>query len=577
MVRLFSTHRIRPSVELDGLWDFSPLPPNGKFPKRYDCRLPVPGCWESHPAFRSYRGRGAYRRRFQLDNDTALRLEFKGVSHTADIFLDGRKIGHHYNAYTPFQVVVPRVTGGTHELVVIAGNRFNEQSALHIPNDYYSYGGISRPVVLEQIGDAFIERLRFVPSVRSGRWSARVEVVVTNVSRRAARVRPCGALAGTTLAFGAKTVAPGATTTFGRVFAFDRVTPWSAGNPALYLLDMRLYDGGSVPCDDLIERVGFRTVSVRGRRILVNGAPVFFKGFNRHEDHPAVGCSFPVQLMAADLALMRDMNANAVRTCHYPNDELFLDLCDELGFYVWEENHARGLKLEHMRNPHFRRQCSDCNREMVTSHFNHPSIFIWGLLNECASNTPGGRAMYKEQIRQIRGLDKSRPVTFATCHPFSDLSLGLEDIFSLNQYARWYGDSDPEELYLKTLRWAVKAGARGKPVIMSEFGAGGIPGLRDPARMKWTEERQAEILEETMRAYLSRPEICGLFIWQFCDVRVCDGDWSLRRPRTMNNKGVVDEFRRPKLAYETVKRIYGGVRAERSPGRSRRVEVTGRS
>jgi beta-glucuronidase len=102
------------------------------------------------------------------------------------------------------------------------------------------------------------------------------------------------------------------------------------------------------------------------------------------------GNEFPLSLMIQDLDLMADMGANAVRTSHYPNDERFLDLCDERGIYVWEENHARGLSLEQMRNPNFIRQCADVNREMVEQHRNHPSIIIWGILNECASDTEEG-------------------------------------------------------------------------------------------------------------------------------------------------------------------------------------------
>ena len=128
-------------------------------------------------------------------------------------------------------------------------------------------------------------------------------------------------------------------------------------------------------------------------------------------DSGMCGCAIPLQLMVQDLDLMRDMGANAVRTCHYPNDELFLDLCDERGVLVWEENHARGLDLEHMMNPNFDIQCENCIREMIENHYNHPSIVIWGILNECASETEEGRKKYAAQYAQIRRMDQSRPTT----------------------------------------------------------------------------------------------------------------------------------------------------------------------
>jgi len=191
-------------------------------------------------------------------------------------------------------------------------------------------------------------------------------------------------------------------------FAFPSVSSWSYEAPNLYPLTLGVYaPGEDAPADDLTERVGFRTVALVGRALLVNGERVFLRGFNRHEDHPTFGVAIPVAQMVRDLQLKLAAGANAVRTSHYPNDERFLDLCDELGVYVWEENHARGLSLEQMQHPNFAAQCEACNREMVESHLNHPAIVIWGVLNECASHTEVGRPL-RRQLEQLRRLDDSR-------------------------------------------------------------------------------------------------------------------------------------------------------------------------
>ena len=313
------------------------------------------------------------------------------------------------------------------------------------------------------------------------------------------------------------------------------------------------------PIDDFIDRVGFRTVSISGQKLLVNGKEVKLRGFNRHEDHPAFGAAIPFQQMVNDLELMIDMNSNIVRTCHYPNDERFLDLCDEKGIFVWEENHARGLSFAKMQNPNFVKQCEDCNREMVQYHFNHPSIIIWGILNECCSFTEEGRVYYKEQLEQIRSMDQSRPLTFASCHPFKDMCLDLVDIVSFNIYSGWYNSSDTNEHYENFYEWAQTAGGANKPYIVSEFGGAAIYGLREPTRVKWTEERQADILEDNLSVYCNRPEVVGAIIWQFCDCRVTEeGEFYKTRPGTRNNKGVVDKYRRPKLSYYTVQKWFKG-------------------
>ena len=118
MLRLFEQHEIRKIKELNGMWDFV-REDNGKA-----YRLPVPGCWEQHPDMLTYRGQGTYRTKVKVDRDTCLRLEFKGVSHTARVFFDGKQVAEHYNAFTPFSAVIPGVQAGEHELVVLVDNSF---------------------------------------------------------------------------------------------------------------------------------------------------------------------------------------------------------------------------------------------------------------------------------------------------------------------------------------------------------------------------------------------------------------------------------------------------------------------
>ena len=95
--------------------------------------------------------------------------------------------------------------------------------------------------------------------------------------------------------------------------------------------------------------------------------------------------------------------------------------------------------------------------------------------------------------------------------------------------------------------------------MISEIGAGGIYGFRDPSHDIWSEELQAEILEKQLREISAMEDCVGLYIWQFCDVRVSRIDWAIRRPKSRNNKGVVDEYRRPKMAYHVVKEVFGAL------------------
>lgn len=563
MIRLFEQHHIRTVQELDGMWNFHMEGVDR------DYQLPVPGCWEQHPDFLKHRGTGTYTRKVYIRQSGSLRLEFKGVSHTADVFFDGKKIAHHYNAFTPFSSIIKNVEQGEHEIKVVADNTFGEHSALHTPNDYYTYGGITRPVALEYISDIYIKKLHFLPYKKADVWYAKIDVTLGNISDAAAKLSLCASLspaAGCTDTAGCQSAAghplsaeasltagSEATLTFDE--PFEDIKPWSNAEPNLYYLNMVLSVNGK-PVDDLIERVGFRTVAVNGTKLQVNGETVFLKGFNRHEDFAIAGCAVPLQLMVHDMDLMQDMGVNALRTCHYPNDERFLDLCDERGILVWEENHARGFVLERMKNPNFDRQCEDCINEMIENHYNHPSIIIWGILNECASETKEGREKYARQYAQIRSLDTSRPATSATCRHFTDICLDLPDIVSYNIYSGWYEDKDIAERNTQEINWIRKSGGEGKPIIISEFGAGAIYGYRDRTHCKWSEEYQADLLRKCMDVYMNDEAISGIFIWQFADCRVTEEEWFSARARCHNNKGVVDEYRRPKMAYDVVKEMF---------------------
>lgn len=553
MIRTFKTHYVRKQMELtESLWEFEPCAGNyagQKFP------VAVPGCWENHPLFADYRGEGIYRKTFQAQGN--VRIECKGVSHTATVYLDGHEIGHHYNAYTPFSVVVSDLEPGRHMLEIKADNRFHKDSALHVPNDYMSYGGISRGVVVEELSDLYLEYVHVKTYRENKQWHVQVKAAV-NVLKIGQNdeedITIQGKIKDTAfewkLADTAKKYYE-----FCTDLKINGIEEWSPETPVLYQVELQMLREDEV-IDDLMERFGFREICVQGKYILLNGKRLRIKGICRHEDHPDYGCALPYQTIYNDLVLIRQMGANSIRTAHYPNDEIFLDLCDELGILVWEENHARGLEEDRMKHPLFEEQAEQVIREMIFYHYNHPCIFIWGILNECASETLFGRSCYEKQFRLIREMDDSRPCTFTSCKFFGDICFDLPDVISCNLYPRWYVDKPVRDYLNEVYDWIVEDGnGKGKPFIVSEIGAGGLYGCHNAYHGKWTEEYQADALSEQVSECLKFSESMGVYIWQFCDVRV-SSEWFAGRPREMNNKGVVDEYRRPKAAYGRVKEIF---------------------
>ena len=182
---------------------------------------------------------------------------------------------------------------------------------------------------------------------------------------------------------------------------------WSAETPYLYTLTAT-QDGGEV----VTQKVGFRRVEIKNAQLLANGQPIYIKGANRHELDPDGGYVVSRERMLEDIRLMKQLNINAVRTCHYPDDPVWYDLCDEYGIYMCaeanQESHGFGYGDEGKRvAPLFHEQIMMRNRNNVSTKFNHPSIIVWSLGNEtCMSDN------FLDAYKWIKTQDLSRPVQY---------------------------------------------------------------------------------------------------------------------------------------------------------------------
>ena len=209
-----------------------------------------------------------------------------------------------------------------------------------------------------------------------------------------------------------------------------RVDPWSAETPTLYDIHVELLAPDGAVVDVTTQRTGFRRIEIRDRRLLVNGRPIWIFGVNRHDHHPDRGKAVTVEDMRADLIAMRAHNITAVRTSHYPNDPAFLDLCDELGFYVVDESNieSHGYNFSVCDDARYRAAWLDRGARMVTRDRNHPSIIMWSLGNESGygvnhdalagwiRRTDPSRPLHYEDAVRIEGwADGGRPATDVTC------------------------------------------------------------------------------------------------------------------------------------------------------------------
>jgi beta-glucuronidase len=561
MIRRFIEHVRRPVLDLEGFWDFAFLGDVAADAVdlgaiAYDDRIAVPGCFDASPRYAGRRGLAAYRRRVALAAGRRPRLLLSGVHHWCRVHADGLRLGEHSGGYTVFALDLPQATAAaTAEIVVLVDNRIDYGlSPLHLPYfDWYHFGGIARGAELHALPDPWIEEVR-VDTVDLQRRE--VEVRLRYGATRTAQAALALALDGRAIAREQVALAAGGGVITRRL-QLAATLPWSPDAPHLYTLAAELGD------DDLAERIGLREVLVAGRDILLNGEPLRLRGFNRHDAHPQFGAGLPDALLAADVQILQDLGCNFVRGSHYPQDPRFLDLCDEAGLLVWSEATGWQHTSEHLNDPRFLDAQSLNIREMIAVSANHPSVFLWGLLNESASHEPASRPGYERLIGEIRRLDPTRPVTYASNHWSDDALYDLADVISINTYPGWYtGELEtlPAELD-RVIGRLEQRDVTSKPAILSEIGAGAVPGWRDQNRSRWSEEYQAALLETVIRhVFESSRRFMGLAIWQFCDGRTTQAlPRALSRPRGFNNKGIVDEYRRPKLAYDVVKRLYRGL------------------
>lgn len=268
-------------------------------------------------------------------------------------------------------------------------------------------------------------------------------------------------------------------------FNVDGAKPWSAEAPYLYDLVLSLVGKDGKETEAYRQKVGFRHVEIKNAQLLVNGQPILIKGANRHEMDPDGGYVVSYDRMVQDIKRMKELNINAVRTCHYPDDPRWYDLCDQYGIYVVAEanieSHGMGYGDKTLaKNPSYAKAHMERNQHNVLTFKNHPSIIIWSLGNE-AGYGPNFEAAYD----WIKKYDSTRPVQFEQAG-----QNGKTDI-----YCPMYADYDWCETYSK--------GDNPRPLIQCEY-----------AHAMGNSEGGFKEYWDLVRKY---PKYQGGFIWDFVD------------------------------------------------------------
>ena len=548
------------AVNLNGPWQFrfeegKPLEETPRAAFEANDVMAVPGCWDVLPRYYLKRGTGLYRRSFTLDGpmrDAVLVVDGMGVR--ASFALDGRDLGVHAYPYARLEIPVGPLAAGEHTVSAAVDNVLEwPRVRLARPYyDFYFYGGFYHGVRLVERAPKVFVRTR---DYRTGT----VEVEVSG-----------GRPEGDVLVDGRPVAAEwrGARATV-RVPGFRL---WSPEAPALHALAVRCADAAVQPA---AVRFGVRQVEARGGRMYLNGKELFLKGFNRHESSHLEGAATGETTMLRDIQNLKAAGGNFIRGAHYQQSERFLDLCDEAGVLVWEESLGWGNGQNYTNNkfppneaedPEFCEMQVHQTREMVRASFNHPSVIIYGFLNECGSQKPVVKTLVDRLIETIKAEESGRLVTFACNIVDEDISCANVDLVSFNAYPGTIPATPgtPAQLKEKVEKRFTSAIARfrrlypDKPIMVSESGCGGLYGMHDPNASINTEEYQEEYLRDILECLWANPDCSGFAIWQMNDGRTrerfCERSCSAMFGGSI--AGCFDVMRRPKRSVETVRRFF---------------------
>ena len=560
MARLFDDHIKRYTRSLNGAWKFKT--DEGKIGKTESWYLGltdaatvnVPSVWNTELGLLGYEGICWYEKSFYFEGN--LRLNFGAVLTECEVWFDGEYVGNHYGGFSEFSFIIPSVRAGEHRLTLMVDNSFDKQSIPQVKVDWYHYGGIIRDVEAERLVGISVINHRFEytlsEDLKSASANATVELynaesesLTTELSYRVGDIYVLSK--SVTLGAGEYAVITG------DEFTLDSIELWDVGSPRLYTVCIE------TDTDDLYDRVGFRQVAVSSEGVVLNGKVIEIRGVNRHEEHAEFGFAFPPSLMKRDLDIIFDLGCNAIRGSHYPPSRRFIDMVDEVGLLYWCEipMWGWGFSPDALGDPVVIERGADMHREMLRYYYNHPSIIIWGMHNEIHTECEVSVPLTKKYYDILKKDGGNRIVTYATDKPMKDLCLEYCDLIAINAYYGWYeGDMYEWERFLEKFRQRrASLGMEHKPLIMSEFGAAALYGHHTFDNVHWTEEYQANVLEHALELFHKDPMCCGFYVWQFCDIRTCH-EAGINRARGFNNKGILNEQRKPKAAYYKVRELY---------------------
>jgi len=501
-----------------------------------------------------YRGPGWYRKEIffpKSDKGKRIFIEFEAANVLADVWVNEIHVGQHIGGYSGFKYdITDYLYYGKNNLIAVrVDNSFNYD----IPPqraDYTMYGGIYRDVYLVKTNQTYFEYVHITtPKVSEKEAEIFIEPFIINKSENDFN----GSLKFEVFDPVKKKISEqsfeisikGKDSVKLKFDLANVVDPklWSPDSPNLYNFAASI-EINSSSVDRITNHFGIRWYEFDGQEgFFLNGSYLKLHGVNRHQDRYGYGNALPNELHREDVRIIKDIGANFLRLAHYQQDPVVLNMCDSLGLLVWEEIPV----ITSVGEDKFKENAKSMLYEMITQHYNHPSIIVWGLMNETVRSQPNDRLhinveICKELSEMAKELDTYRYTTQAQMRARGEDIHKYTDIRAWNKYFGWYYD-DFEDF--GPFMDNEHAKDPNQPFIISEYGAGSKLGyhVENPTEPDFSEEWALEFHRSHWEQIKARKWIAGSTVWNMYDFA---SDEKAGNEPHINQKGLASFDRKPK-------------------------------
>ena len=579
-------------MSIEGKWKFHWVEsanerPTDFYTLKYDDSkwgtMPVPGIWElngygdpiyvnNHYAWRSdWTGEppvvqdkgnhvGSYRRPFTIPADWKgenVYIHIGSATSNLTLYVNGKYVGYSEDSKVAAEFDITKyITPGKENLIAMQVMRWCDGS-WNEDQDFWRLCGIARECYLYARPQAHIDDVFITPDLTNNYNDGKLSIKLTAPAAAGKTYKvqlfdPSGKDV-TPLQVGDLTIKKDGVGT--AEILVPNPQKWTAETPNLYNLCISLYDGSKL-LECIPQRVGFRKVEIKNQQLLVNGQPILIKGVDRHELDPDGGYVVSVDRMIQDIQVMKQLNVNAVRTSHYPNDPRWYELCDEYGIYVTAEanieSHGMGYGEKSLgKDPRFHDMHIERQRHNIYVLKNHPSIIVWSLGNEA-----GYGKNFEDSYDFVKAYDSSRPCQYEQAGNW-----GKTDI-----YCPMYADYGHCERYCKE--------GNARPLIQCEYShtmgnsAGGFKEYWDLIR-RIPNYQGGYIWDFIDQGLRGKSKITGKPIWTY------GGDYG-RFPASDNNfncNGVINPDREPNPHAYEIQYYYQNIWATLVDAKAGKVEI----